>query len=210
MHILNGRMAGDSGDYIYIGATGNIVIDYVLIPASCFHIVDTFKIENRCESPHLPLYFAITSLCHLDNSTTASKSQTTHRYTFTEDNKILFKENMANTLSGEFLEELCEYIADDQSSVDNIATICKKTIQTKPLIQPKWFDASCKALKATKNKMLRRFRNNRSVENLHTYKNARKTFKQHCDMKRDTYNNGQLNDLIEKSVSPKSFWNRIK
>ncbi|EZA59688.1 hypothetical protein X777_16573, partial [Ooceraea biroi] len=55
-HILNGKTKGDwEGEYTYIGARGNSVIDYVIVNDFIKDRIEEFNIEERVDSDHTPL-----------------------------------------------------------------------------------------------------------------------------------------------------------
>lgn len=55
-HILNGTTVGDKeGEYTYVGPRGNTVIDYVIINDSAYNLIDSFKVDERVDSDHVPL-----------------------------------------------------------------------------------------------------------------------------------------------------------
>lgn len=55
-YILNGTCRGDwNGEYTYVGARGDTVIDYVFANEQAYNKVKDFRIGNRVDSDHLPL-----------------------------------------------------------------------------------------------------------------------------------------------------------
>lgn len=53
---MNGTSEGDrEGEYTYVGARGNSVIDYVFVNEVGYNIVNNFKVGERVESDHMPL-----------------------------------------------------------------------------------------------------------------------------------------------------------
>lgn len=58
--ILNGNMEGDEeGEFTFIGAQGNSMIDYILIDTKIKEEIQNFRIEERVESDHLPMVVEI-------------------------------------------------------------------------------------------------------------------------------------------------------
>src|SRR6266404_4901128 len=54
--IINGRGLSDkNGDFTFVNANGQSVIDFALISRDCFDLVRDFKIDYRIESDHFPL-----------------------------------------------------------------------------------------------------------------------------------------------------------
>ena len=55
-YILNGAFEGDrEGEYTYIGARGNTVIDYVIACENCIDRIMSFRVVDRVDSDHMPL-----------------------------------------------------------------------------------------------------------------------------------------------------------
>lgn len=54
--ILNGNTEGDEkGEWTYVGARGNSVIDYAITNVMARDEIKKFKVEERIESDHMPL-----------------------------------------------------------------------------------------------------------------------------------------------------------
>jgi len=59
-YILNGTIEGDwEGEYTYVGARGNSVIDYVVVNEEMRDRIRLFKIGEKVDSDHLPLEIEI-------------------------------------------------------------------------------------------------------------------------------------------------------
>lgn len=55
-YVLNRSMKGDwNGEYTFVGARGNTVIDYVIVNEEAIEKVEEFKVDNRVDSDHMPL-----------------------------------------------------------------------------------------------------------------------------------------------------------
>lgn len=58
--ILNGTTKGDEdGEFTYIGPKGASVIDYAIVNENCMEFVNSFKVEERVDSDHMPLRLEI-------------------------------------------------------------------------------------------------------------------------------------------------------
>lgn len=56
LYVLNGSMNGDwKGEYKFVSARGNTVIDYVIVNEEAIEKVEEFKIDSRVNSDHMPL-----------------------------------------------------------------------------------------------------------------------------------------------------------
>jgi len=59
-NILNGTTNGDrEGEFTYVSDRGCSVIDFVTVNDSCHEFVNSFKVENRVDSDHMPLVVEI-------------------------------------------------------------------------------------------------------------------------------------------------------
>lgn len=59
---MNGTVSGNKeGEYIYIGARGCTIIDYIIVNETCINKVINFKVDNidRIDSDHLSLILTI-------------------------------------------------------------------------------------------------------------------------------------------------------
>ena len=68
-----------------------------------------------------------------------------------------------------------------------VANCCVKSSRVRNATQPLWFDNMCKQLKKDKNRLLRKYRNNRTDVNLENFKTARTKFKAECDRKHNAF-----------------------
>ena len=55
MLIIGGDLGGCDGNFTYVGARGNSVIDYVIVNDKAWKVIEDFKIEDRVDSGHIPL-----------------------------------------------------------------------------------------------------------------------------------------------------------
>lgn len=58
--MLNGNVKGDwEGEYMYIGARGCTVIDYLIVNECMLSSIEEFRIDERVDSDHMPLCLEI-------------------------------------------------------------------------------------------------------------------------------------------------------
>ena len=221
--IMNGRLGNDKdiGNYTFMGPMGNSVIDYFICGEELCTKVSDFKISENSESSHFPVeIFFKTENIEIDNETNVPLYN--RRYKFDQISIELFMQNVENNLmSPNIYDGLIDNIRNQERSINDIilnlqeqlqfsAECCIKRTKTFISCQPKWFDNECKTLKKNKVRCLRHYRNNRTVPNLEAFKSAKNKFKSCCDTKKYTYNDKQLNDLVENTNNPKSFWKKLK
>ena len=77
-------------------------------------------------------------------------------------------------------------------------------------VQPPWWDITCIELKQQKYSALRRFRKSNNTSDLRKYKDARNLFKHTCSLKKQQYEKGCKQKLMEASKDPKKFWKAVK
>ncbi len=57
VHMLNGRTNGDRhGEFTCTANDGCSLVDYNIVSTELFESINTFRIEDRCESDHFPLF----------------------------------------------------------------------------------------------------------------------------------------------------------
>ena len=76
--------------------------------------------------------------------------------------------------------------------------------------QPAWWDEECKKLKSKKFKLLKVFRRFSTQENLRSYKESRKAFKELCRDKQQSWQKQCREDLINSRNDNNLFWKKIK
>ncbi|MEW8542874.1 MAG: reverse transcriptase family protein, partial [Candidatus Thiodiazotropha sp.] len=224
--IINGRNGDDEGigNFTFTGAMGNSVIDYIICSQSLFKYFKSFKIEERTESAHFPLSIKFDNVdfnIHVHTYNEDHDGYIRTKYVFNDENILEFREALNSKLTNTFVSELSGNINSIDTDVNDIlkvlievlkscATSCKKTFRSRNYEQPKWFDDDCKYLKAEKYRLLKRYRRSQSLIDLEQYKHMRNVFKSLCDKKERQYQSKQLEDLVEASNNPKSFWKKVK
>lgn len=74
--IFNGRTEGDwDGEYTYVGARGNTMIDYMLVNDRMRRKVRRLEIEGRVESDHMPMVVTIKTREELRKETDKGKER---------------------------------------------------------------------------------------------------------------------------------------
>lgn len=110
--ILNENMEGDeAGEWTYIGACGNSVIDYGIVNAEAREDIVDLVVEERIESDHLPIRIDIYSTEYGANPDVEQEETSVERRTWTEEGKRNFAgktEEISFTAQGidEIVEEL--------------------------------------------------------------------------------------------------------
>ena len=224
MRICNGRkgLDRDIGDFTYIGTNGSSVIDYVLCSDTMLNFIDNFKIEHRTESSHFPVSMSVQCMFRLsDHTAKLTLNYDRQFYKFDGVTTTKYKENLNHLLTNEIIHNFILTIQDYSLPISTEAeqfldifykcgSCCIKICKGSVRLQPRWFDITCKRLKHEKYLALRQYRRQHTPASLSLYKEARKTFKAHCDRQKSIYNASMLDDQVASSFCPKSFWNKLK
>ncbi|XP_024874051.1 trichohyalin-like [Temnothorax curvispinosus] len=99
--ILNGNMEGDeAGEWTYIGACGNSVIDYGIVNAEAREDIVDFAVEERIESDYLPIRIDIYFTENGANPDVEQEETSVERRVWTEEGKRNFAEKTEDILHG--------------------------------------------------------------------------------------------------------------
>lgn len=225
IRICNGRKGRDQGigNFTFIGAGGNSVIDYILCSDSVLDSVYKFDIEDRTESSHFPVSMSMQCLFRIPEGQNISNDHEGERrfYKFNNVTSERYRENVSYLLTNEFIHNFILMIQDESMKMSVLVehflnifyqcgSCCISVIKEHSRTQPKWFDETCKKLKHEKYRALRQYRRLRTQYNLSLYKDARQAFKTCCSKQLAIYNSKILDDLVSFQCNPKSFWNKLK
>ena len=227
MHIINGRRFDDSeGNFTCIANDGASVVDYNIASSKLFSKISYFTIEDRDESVHFPIYCQFTfprqnRLMHTREKPDKFSTQSNlNLLRWNEELKgsflTLFREKLAIS-KNDISRQINENIDTAIESITNIyiyisAAKCmfKPSKVRKLSAQPPWWDITCIDLKQQNYSALRRFRKSNNTFDLIKYKDARNLFKHTCRLKKQQYQKGCRQTLMEASKDPKKFWNTVK
>lgn len=218
--IINSRSGEDEGigNFTFVGATGNSVIDYIICSQNIFKYFKEFSIEERTESSHFPLSVNLETEYSFSHTNDMDKENNTRtKYFFNDETIKQFRDAISSKLTNEYVNIFSGRILDNNINVNDIlcdlnnvikisATCCVKHVRCYSTDQPKWFDNECKTLKAEKYRQLRQYRRTQSIADLEQYKRSRNAFKSLCDKKEKLYQTRQFEELVEAATNLKSFW----
>ena len=220
LFILNGRMKGDEkGELTCITSMGSSVVDYAIVSRSLLDLIDDFKVDNKCDSDHMPLVVCM----KVESETEMNVKIKNERYTKItkykwkdekEDNfnrkikeeystiyKIGIQENVNAGMIDRASEMLCDWIK----------YVCgdMRVEQSKRRVKKNgWFDTECQEKKKEMNSILRRFRRGGDEKDLSAYKKSKCVYKNLCDQKQKEWSNECMKKintvLLEKNS--KEFW----
>ena len=222
--ILNGRMGADkhAGEFTFIGPLGNSVIDYAICGEDLCKGISHFKVGDRTESSHFPIIISF-DLRKLENVNRVDREykKISTRHCFDALNIDRYRLPVQNYLTAGKMNEIINDISSIESNIKSIiekyqkiltdsGECCRKTYINKQSKHKPWFDERCRQLKVDKSKLLKKYRNTRSINDLYNYKQARLEFKKQCRLSKANYSCDKLESLIESYKIPKTFWRKLK
>ena len=224
-YIVNGRYGKDAGkgEFSFVSVNGCSTIDYFILSRKCLDLILGFEVMANVESSHFPVflelgrkYVANVNMIDDDN---LKYCRTKYNIKDTNSNEYI------NTLSesiarGEFIElenKLHNKDVSIDSVIDSFESIvlkcsekfvqCPKKNQRK--IKNDWYDAECKTHRNIVKRLLKRFRTYRTVENINSYIDAKKEYKNICKKKKYTYYKLFV-DKMHNLTHNKTFWDELK
>ena len=221
LFIANGRCGKDFdiGQYTFTNSNGSSLIDYLIVPEHLITHITEFEIGLRTESCHFPVVVNFTSDYKIpEEIATDNNPNERASFIFNDANIHILRETALNLTQNEAIN----MINNSQISIDQVLqsvmnlinesiNCCKVSkVNRAKLKQPAWFDRECLDLKKMKIKCLRQYRLERSNDKLNKYVSTRNKFKEMCDRKKRSLFEQELNDLIDSSQNPKSFWKKLK
>ena len=127
IHIVNGRMPGDEkGNFTYVGPNGASVADYVIVSSSIFDCIDSFLVDDRAESDHLPIICSMK--CNLIQNVVIDNNanhNTIAQYRWNVNSLRVFNEGINSPYVRNELSDICNSVLPNKGSIDSsIDRIC--------------------------------------------------------------------------------------
>lgn len=109
--ILNGNMEGDEeGEFTFIGAQGNSVIDYILADTKMKEEIQNFRIDERVESDLLPMvveiYGDLTQEKQTEEQLKEIWTEEGRRFYQEEINKVIFEKEETDEIMEEMIQKM--------------------------------------------------------------------------------------------------------
>ncbi|XP_075159386.1 uncharacterized protein LOC142232535 [Haematobia irritans] len=205
MIILNGRTNGDEeGNLTYISHIGESVIDICSVSNELLNYIESFQIENKVWSDHMPVVLTI-KLLEIQNSTKTlnllPKLWWKDKYTrIYQRNLNRISEYFSSNVEAVSFEKLSEAIK--KSAVEEKSA--KKFTQKK-----KWYDFECNVARQKSFKYLNEYRKTGKIQDKEKYLVAQKTYKTICNNCK-TRNLNKLISNINSIKSQRDWWNTAK
>ncbi|XP_071580229.1 uncharacterized protein [Temnothorax nylanderi] len=164
-YILNGTTVGDwDGEYTYVGARGNTVIDYAIVSDNVHERIVKFRIDDKVDSDHMPLI--------LEEEIEKGRGQEVEEESEAreeEEKLVIMWDKDAIQEYKERTEELCmeegqvcRSVEEKWQRIKQIAqeSMVKKwiRIKKKELGHKDWWDRSCTRKKREVHRMYRKWR----------------------------------------------------
>ena len=228
LHVLNGRVHGDSpGQYTNITENGCSTVDYILVESSLYSKVQQFEVHALAESNHMPVQCILDFNIKTDdifsivnNDTQGSSLPQQCRFKWKTELRGHFMDKLRDDTSTADLRkvqelstvEVDEAIKVFESVLHRAAEPMEITSSQnrKKRLQPKWWDKDCDVLKVLKYNALKQFKMSNSVEDLNVYRDARKSFKNHCNRTKNAWKDGLRQKLIDCKSDSQQFWKTLK
>ena len=229
LFIANGRLGSDKniGEYTSEKQTnkgkvlGASVVDYLLLNDNAYERIEKFKIGTEHESDHYPLLFTIrcgTSTCERHLSTiNTTPGPSTIKWDATKAG--VYSQHLHNNpVLGE-ISELCESgllepaVAKLSDAITRAATRAgmkrKQESAHHGTSNNPWYDKDCKQAKTKLNKLLRKFRRQRTNSSLSDYMVRKRGYKALIKSKKLEYKRTQLNILMNSLHDSRKFWDMV-
>ena len=233
LRICNGRLGSDAetGSCTCFTDGSPSLIDYILSDMTLHDRFVDFKIEDRTESIHMPVWLEIKGQlsCPPDLNDSASSHDDVNfdipKFKWDERKKDQYIEQIVSDLDSMFDSYNTALDNNDIFSALNQLTNCfanagsimtarnrSNKASTENLNSQRWFDSTCKYLRSVVLRKLRHFRLFRSDAALQGYKSAKNTYRETCRDCKSQFHDQERAKLsaAANSRNPKYFWNYLK
>lgn len=179
-YILNGNTEGDvDGELTYVGHQGTSVIDYILVNDDARQHVMKMKVDERCESDHMPITLEIQSQ-NIERKTFVERERTKTRpkYVWNPITVEKFKQKVANS---EFKDGCIEEEVKNITQILRAAATRKNMKKMRKENRQIWWDTECWTKKKEMLAALRKAK--RTGRNFGKYRKIKKDFRRLCKAK---------------------------
>ncbi|XP_037958836.1 uncharacterized protein LOC119688228 [Teleopsis dalmanni] len=204
--VLNGRTAGDiEGNVTYISSNGSAVNDLCTVSQEMLTYVETFTVEEREWSDHMPLVISLKLQCEIQQNTERKLLPTLK---WKDANRVQYskklKENIRTKLQNKTHLDLSDLTDVILKSTPKIRK-CKGFYTKKS----KWYNFRCFVAKKKAKHLLRKYRRTESSATRANYLEANKKYKDVClKSKAEYYRN--LETRINTIKNGKEWWKLVK
>ena len=223
LFIVNGRTKSDyEGEITCTANRGKSVVDYFICSLPLYQLITDMFVADRTESDHFPIVVSFPSRMadfvpeddyemHLEDELRYTwKEQCSESFdAYCHENAQVEYEKFMSALDNS-VEEACDsYITFIHNAAEKMRSKQKKR-DSRP--QPPWWDAECEQIKQDKYSQLKVFRHTNSHEDLQSYIDIKKKFKNMCKQKQLEHNEKVLKELNDScnDTNSKAFWQKLK
>lgn len=202
--VANGAMQGDeNGDFTFISGVGESVNDICAVSQDVFYNIDSFSIEDKTWSDHLPLYLVL-------------KLNTSTRNPDTKMEKLLPKLKWCHKDKEKYIENVktsIRLLKENNTVIDlsTITDIIKSSQQQTNKINKSWvakspwFDWNCQHARQNSFKMLKKYKKSHNADNKQNYLQANKRYKEICEESQRKYYK-KLEVKLNSINDSKTWW----
>lgn len=201
--ILNGRTNGDeNGEFTFLSAVGDSVNDICAVSHNLLQFIDTFQVEAKVWSDHMPLKLKLS----IESANQEDKTlNLLPKLVWKDTQKEKYQENLNRNLGllqtqGEFmnLQQLVDVI---KKSVPNQ----NQTRINKSIFKTKWFNYKCFRARKKSFDLLNEFRKTNNQDDKYRYIQAKQHYVSQCRKRKEEYYE-EINNKINKINDTKQWW----
>lgn len=202
--IVNGCSDKDrNGNFTFIGGQGQSVIDYGLAGRGWWPYLKDFEIFTEIWSDHLPLRFYIT----LDSAITERSNNIARMMKWKDSFTMKYKDEVDKSLA--LVQHDLRLQEIDEIIINAYQVVGRNTAMRKSRFREPWFDFECQRARNRKLKLLNKWRNSRSDDDLSQYRAFGNEYKNLIRDKKKGLVNKYVVQLGEVR-SPADFWKLAK
>ena len=180
------------GEFIYIGARGNSVIDYVCVNENTCEVLIDFKIGNKIDSDHMPLVVKIAekNINKYKNKGKKKELEKKKEFISWSEEDIAVFQNKTKEIKIDYAGESTEYLWKKlKERIGMAVTKRERKIKKIRFGYRRWWDKECRRKKRKVKKTYLSWKNGKSIrENFITEK---KEWKSLCNMKEKVFNENE-------------------
>jgi len=216
--ILNGCIAGDkNGNFTFISATGNSVIDYVLVSKDFVPFCTSLFVKENVLTAHLALELEVCCPATAFNVSESCRPVCS-KIVWDNGSTGLFRENLLRNINELGMYELACLDVNIDTETENLtncfveaADFMRKvfTYGKKKHGQP-WFDKDCATAKRNLRSLLRAYIRSLSYSVKCDYIRKRNEYKQLIREKKTLFRKDVVKTLVSSMHDSSVFWRQVK
>ena len=203
--VLNGRTVGDEeGNFTCVRENGSSVNDICAIFQELLAYVNSFTIEDKIWSDHMPLTLVL-------KVQSDARSQSTRKLPlplkWKEADRVQYNDKLKDNMRTILQNKTCLDIDD----IKEIILASAPSQNSKKIINKKspWYDYSCFYAKKKSKRFLKRYRKYGNEINKNRYLEAQKKYKLVCEQSRNAYYRN-LETKINEIKDSKQWWGLVR